>query len=88
MIYKYLDKFEIKGANFKVEVLGIFPGGQRRTLQYKDNSYRILLNGIEIDITEQNLDLLKQAGKIEEKEEEIPPIQLDEPIKRGRPKKS
>ena len=67
MKYKYNDKFKIKNVNLDLEVLGCFPGGQQRTVQMKENSYKVLMNGCEVDITERNLDLLKES---EIKEEE------------------
>ena len=66
MKYKYNDKFKIKNVNLDLEVLGCFPGGQQRTVQMKENSYKVLMNGCEVDITERNLDLLKQSEVKEE----------------------
>ena len=63
MLFKYLDKFEIKNADLTVEILGVFPSGQQRTLQIKDTSYKILMNGIDVDISEKNLALLKNSGR-------------------------
>ena len=68
MKYKYNDKFKIKNINLDLEILGCFPGGQQRTLQLKEDSYHVLMNGCEIDITERNLNLLKESeAKDEEK---------------------
>jgi hypothetical protein len=77
MKYQYNDKFDIKGADFSCEILGVFPGGQQRTLQIKGTSYKILLNGIEMDISENNLDLLRNAGA-----KEVPAEEIIEPLKK------
>ena len=94
-MYQYKDKFEIIGADFQVEILGVYPGGQQRQIQMKETSYKICLNGIEVDISEKNLELLKNAGQPQEvKETEIPQIVkedaavIQEPKKRGRKKGS
>ena len=98
-MYKYKDKFEIVGADFQVEILGVFPGGQQRQIMLKDTSYKICLNGIEVDIIEKNLELLRHAGKavdeslkveiIEPLQDEIPKIvkENEEVINTIEPKK-
>lgn len=63
MKFKYNDKFSIIGADFNCEIIGCFPGGQQRTVQVRENSYRVLLNGVAIDISEDNLNVLVNAGK-------------------------
>ena len=64
MKYQYLEKFKVQGIDLDIEILGLFSAGQQRTLQIKDNSYRVKMNGAEVDITETNLEILRKAGKV------------------------
>ena len=73
--YKYLDKFEIRNADFRVEIQGIYPAGQQLTMQITTNAYRVMLNGIDVILTEDNLNLLKSASKKVEVEEVIEPLE-------------
>lgn len=90
MKYEYKQKFDIVGADFSVEILGCYTAGQQRIVQMKDNSYKICLNGIEVDISEQNLALLEKAGQVQpSKEDEVKPLvggtmPDDEPKKTGK----
>ena len=97
--FQYKDKFCLQGAYIDCEVLGVFPGGQQRTLQIKENSYRLLMNGVEVDISETNLELLiKACNKKPEEVSEMPQdksqaenkaADTDKPKKkRGRPRKA
>lgn len=69
--YKYKDRFDIVGADFAVEVLGVFPAGQQRMINLKTNSYKVLLNGVEVDISEDNLELLRKSEKPSKVIEEV-----------------
>lgn len=70
-------KFEIKNANFAVEVNGCYPGGQGRMIRWMENSYQITINGIPMEITERHLDLLESASTITPAE---PAYTVNEPI--------
>ena len=87
MKYVYSENFEIKGINLKIEILGCFPGGQRRTINVKDDSYKVLMNGIEMEcVTEKNLELLVNAS-VKEIIDTKPPLIEEQKKKRGRPAK-
>jgi len=73
--YKYLDKFEIKNADFNVEIQGVYPSGQQLTMQIRENAYKVMLNGIDVILTEANLDLLKRASKAPAVEEVVEPLE-------------
>jgi len=86
MKYQYKDKFTVENANFDVEVLGCFPGGQQRTIHTKENSYQVLVNGVEFNITESNLEQLLKFNNPAPKESE-PEEEKTEKRGRGRPPK-
>ena len=64
-MYKYGDKFNLENVNLTFEVLGVFPGGQQRIVSVKENTYRVKMNGQELDIVESQLNILLEAQKKE-----------------------
>ena len=82
MKYAYADSFEINGINLKVEILGCFTGGQRRQIMVKEDSYKVLINGVEMEcVTESNLELLVKASlKGNAQVLTIPPAAINETI--------
>ena len=65
MMYKYGDKFKLEGVDLDFEILGVFPGGQQRIVSVKENTYRVKMNGQELDIVESQLKILLEAQKSE-----------------------
>ena len=88
MLFKPSDKFRVTGADFDVEVMGIYPKGQPRPITMTGNSYKVLMNGIEVDIAEKDLEVLLKAGKKSEPEDVVVPLENVEKKKVGRPKGS
>ena len=84
MQFKPTDKFRVTGADFDVEVIGIYPKGQPRPIAMIGNSYKILMNGIEVDITEKDLEILIKSGKKSELEDVVNPLEVEEKRKPGR----
>ena len=72
-MYKYGDKFNLENVNLTFEVLGVFPGGQQRIVNVKENTYRVKMNGQELDIVESQLKILLEAQKkkVENQNEEV-----------------
>lgn len=80
---KYGEKLTLKGVNLEIDVVGFYPAGQQRTMQVKENSYDIKLNGIPVSISETNLNALIVSAD----EETITDANGEIKRKRGRPPK-